>query len=154
MSIFDTLDESLLDRDLALVDGDLVLTDSGDVGILEGEENIDEAVRRRLALRKGDAASLVLDIEGLWVLNQELGNRGYSRLSEPGNGLQLSNLRQDALDCLADEERLTILDVGTKLEMTANGLTSTVSIDHVLSNGRQATVSVAANAITGFLEVT
>ena len=145
MSIFDTLDESLLDRDLALVDGDLVLTDSGDVGTLEGEENIDEAVRRRLALRKGDAASLVLDIEGLWVLNQELGNRGYSRLSEPGNGLQLSNLRQDALDCLADE--------GTKLEMTANGLTSTVSIDHVLSNGRQATVSVAANAITGFLEV-
>lgn len=153
MNFFDAIDTSLDDRDFALVDGDLALTDGGDLESLSGTENVDQAMRRRLALRKGAAASLVFDVEGLWVVNGGLGNNGYSRLSEPGNGLQLSGLRQDAIDCLSEEDRIVITDVGARLMPSGLGFVSTVDIDHVYSSGEPGSVSVQANQVTGALEV-
>lgn len=109
-SFDDLFDELDMPSDLSLSEGegvvsggDLYADETRDLAVIGGIANVDLALRRRLNTPKGALASLVVDVDGLKLVDEDEGNGAFRFLSEPINNQTISGMREAIAACVAQE---------------------------------------------------
>lgn len=144
------------EADLALgPDGDLVVAHQ-DYATANWAENLNASLLRRLNTPRGAVASSVRGTEGVLVLNAGYGNPAFRYLSEPLNAATTIKLRQGILTCLADEDRIDVLELNSRVDVVASGLPLLVfDLTYTLAGtGTPVVFSFGADQVAGvFIEV-
>ena len=163
MSVFSedllaTFGDDYLDGDIALTPGpdggDLAFDERGDLLSLNWADNLRASLIRRLNTPLGSIASLAFGTEGLLVLNETYGNPAHSMISEPLTPVTISRLRAGVQTCLEQEDRIDLLEVGSRLENMTNRLVLVLDIVYaVRDSGDRQVLSVGTNQASGVFEV-
>ena len=145
---------NFLGTDLVLVDGDLSVTEAGDYAVVSDEDNVAEARMRRLKLPKGSAAVVIEDVNGLKVVNYDLGNDAHKYKSEPRTINLMNLIRQAVIECIEADDRLEVFDSNAQIVDDEGIPRISINVDDMIrGGGRTATSSIRYNATTGEIEV-
>jgi phage baseplate assembly protein W len=149
------LNEDFLGSDLALLDGDLVLDETGDYKIVEADEHVRLSIYRLLATPLNSIVSLTQDYAQLAAFKLNYGNNAFQYLSEPQTNSLVVTLREEIVQALRQEERITVLDASGVFSYDDRGAYITVSVQYALNYGNTTSTSltVVANIASGTLEV-
>lgn len=143
------------EADLALAEGDLVVANQ-DYLTWNWAESLSAALLRRLNTPLGSIASSVHGMEGLLVLNANYGNPAFRYLSEPQGAATTARMREGVLACLAQEDRIDVLDLTSSLDVSSAGTPLLVFdlLYTIAGTGASAAFSFAADPLAGtFIEV-
>lgn len=112
MSLFSSnFDPEFLGRDLNLVNGALAVGESNDFAMVEYEENVKQALIRRLSPETSGQTFVVEDVEGLKVIPAPTSKSLGPILSEPltvSLPLRTKGLVQEILE---EEDRIDVINV-------------------------------------------
>lgn len=148
VDLLETFGDDYYPGDLALLAGDLVV-ENADLAAIDWAENIRLAVLRRLNTPVGAIATTCLTVDGLVVLNATYGNPAMRYLSEPLHPGTVSLIRQGVIDCLNEEDRIELVDVGSRLEPYPQGVMLVFDLVYTIrETGEQVNLAVAANSQT------
>jgi len=151
--VIDAFDPAILGADLAwtaasnrakdLRSGDLMMTSTGDIALVEGVQLVVQLRIRELTTPLGYFAQVVEDINGVTILDADYGNPTYTYLSEPANTLPLELIAEMCRDIMLKDARIKDARVKPNIDPGTGNLV--IQVDFSLIDGTQAELALSLN---------
>lgn len=129
-------DPNLIGNDIALIPGEDIALDNGDIKLITNVDSIYAGILRRLYTSKLDYERLFKTVDGLIITGATYGNNSFNYLSSLNNSINRNYVIDEIKRIIEDEPRIA-LDNIEFTDTTANAIQIEVTY-RILSNNQLA----------------
>jgi len=114
--------------------GDLKVTETGDIEIVEGERAVNESLYRRIKTPAMGYMRWVRYVDGLKLLDEEYGNTLFNYLSSPITNTTVEKIREGITSALAEERRIEVIKLSIEPRVGQSKID--IQIDYIVKGER------------------